>query len=237
MDNNAIAVAAPSRTICQICHRQFSQPQSLRRHVTEVHDRTRRHICRFCQRSFRRPYALRLHERIHIPQDHHVTPYQHDGAYQRVKNLFQNEISTYFPDTPCAHCGTLLLPRNVSWVAMEDNQVYPIEEISQQQPRIRTTAAHSEIAICSKCRVIPQKPITGGPWPTTLLELPQHSRMFLSPLTINTNLGRTQGAQATLHPYTTYRTVTGKHRPIFRNYPSKISNVDRNLRLIMWKIR
>jgi len=228
MDNNAIVIAAdsrPPRSICQICHHQFSQPQSLRRHVIEVHDRTRHHVCRFCQRSFQRSYALRLHERTHLPQDHHVTQYLHDGTqylhdgtYQRVKSHFQNELSTCFPDTPCAYCGTLLLPRNISWILMEDDQVYPIEEILQLQPRIRTTAEHSEIAICSKCRVTPQKPITGGPWPQILLELPQHSRMFLSPLTINTNLGRTQGAQATLHPYATYRTVTGKYCPMFHGF-------------------
>jgi hypothetical protein len=37
--------------------------------------------------------------------------------------------------------------------------------------------------------------------------------MFLSPLTLQTNLGRIQGAQASLNPYVTYRTVTGKPNP------------------------
>jgi hypothetical protein len=149
-------------------------------------------------------------------QNHHpIMAYQHDRAYQSLKVRFQDELSTHFPDTPCAYCGTLLLPRNVYWILAEDNRIYPIEEILEQPPQIRTIAGSSNVAVCKKCRVTPQEPIAGGPWPLILLDLPQHSRMFLSPLTINTNLGRTQGAQAYLNPYTTYRTVTGEHLPPF----------------------
>jgi hypothetical protein len=234
MDHNVTAIATPpdfgrgssSQLICQTCHRQFARMWLLRRHITEAHGQIRPHICRFCQRSFQRQCDLRLHERTHPPQDHHpMMSYLHDTAYQRVKTRFQNELSTHFPDTPCAHCGTLLLPRNVSWIPIEDGRIYPIEEILQHQPRFRTIAAQREVAVCGKCRIIPQQPIDGGPWPMILLELPQHSRMFLSPLTINTNLGRTQGAQAYLNPYTTYRTVTGK--PVFTSLtcPTRILNL------------
>ena|SRR2546421_10158347 len=198
---------------CRICHRQFARAQDLQRHIATIHNRTRPHVCQVCQQRFQRPYALRSHEQMHRPpQDHHsMTAYQRDRAYQRVKDRFHYELAMHFPDTPCAYCGTLLLPRNVFWISKEIDRIYPIEEILQRQPRIQTIDADSEVAVCNTCRATPQDPITGGPWPMTLLKLPQYSRMFLSPLTLNTNLGRTQGAQVHLNPYNTYRTVTGEH--------------------------
>ena|SRR2546421_233014 len=234
MNDNTVVLTVPPhfhhnttspQSVCQTCHRQFTRVRNLRRHITTVHDRSQSHVCRICHRSFQRPSDLRSHERIHLlrltadaSQDHRpMIAYQRDRAYQRVKVRFQNEFSTHFPDTPCAYCGTLLLPRNISWISAEDDRVYPIEEILQRSPQIRIIAEHSEVAVCKKCRFSPQEPIAGGPWPMMLLELPQHSRMFLSPLTINTNLGRTQGAQVHLNPYTTYRTVTGERFLIFHS--------------------
>ena len=43
-----------------------------------------------------------------------------------------------------------------------------------------------------------------------LLNLPQHSRKFLSPLTLQTNLGHTQSHHEHINPFSTYRTLTGK---------------------------
>ena len=49
-----------------------------------------------------------------------------------------------------------------------------------------------------------------SPWPDCLLELPHQSQKFLSPLSLQTNLGRTQSYSSSNNPYSTYRTLTGQ---------------------------
>ena len=71
----------------------------------------------------------------------------------------------------------------------------------------------SRIAICRECNREPRGAIDAGPWPPSLLNIPQRSRMYLSPLKLNCNLGRTQSHSGTDYHnrWSTYRTLSDIH--------------------------
>ncbi len=131
-------------------------------------------------------------------------------AFMRLYTRFRNKYDLQFPDTPCAYCSQLLLPRNIVWERFKPEYEYPLSLELQILPNIHTKNGRDYVAICKTCKAIPGHINNPGPWPKCLLDLPHRSRMFLSPLTLHTNLGRTQSHQPWNNPYSTYRTITGK---------------------------
>jgi len=143
-----------------------------------------------------------------------------DKTFMRLYNRFRNKYDLQFPDTPCAYCSLLLLPRNVIWQRCQPGYEYPLWKELQILPTTQMKNGREYIAICKACNINPCSLNNPGPWPQCLLDLPQRSRIFLSPLTLQTSLGRTQSSQQIYNPYTTYWTITGR------------MNVTRNLRVI-----
>jgi hypothetical protein len=52
-----------------------------------------------------------------------------DPAFKRVYKCFREGYDYNFPDTPCAECGLLLLPRDVAWVIFDPDHEYGISEV------------------------------------------------------------------------------------------------------------
>jgi hypothetical protein len=133
-----------------------------------------------------------------------------DRHFLRLYRQFRKKYDFQFPDTPCAHCGQLLLPRHIEWICFEAQEYYNLTEVLHLPVCQRTRGDRHQVAVCKLCRTKPGAPVNAGPWPSCLLTLPQRSRVFLSPLTLQTSLGRTHSHQAVHNQYTTYRTVTGR---------------------------
>ena len=133
-----------------------------------------------------------------------------DIAFIRLYTRFRNKYDLQFPNTPCAYCSQLLLPRNIVWERFKPEYEYPLSLELQILPHIHTKNGQDYIAICKACKIKPGLLNNPGPWPKCLTDLPHRSRMFLSPLTLQTSLGRTQSHQPWNNPYSTYRTITGR---------------------------
>ena len=130
--------------------------------------------------------------------------------FRRKLDDFEKTYDFYFPSVPCAHCGSLLLPRLVCWREFDDSCEYGICKVLEMLPHICTKNNILQVAVCHQCDRSPRQPPHAGPWPDILLSVPQRSRMFLSPLTLQMSLGCTHGYRSIRNPYSTYRTLTGR---------------------------
>jgi len=129
---------------------------------------------------------------------------ERDGHFLNLYKRWRNKYDLQFPDTPCAYCGMLLLPRNIIWVEFGPGVIYGLTDNLQLLVTQRIKRGVKQVAICKTCKIEPLPPTNTGPWPEVLLSLPYRSRMFLSPLTLQTSLGRTHSHQAVHNPYSTY---------------------------------
>ena len=125
---------------------------------------------------------------------------------------FDEIYFTSFPCQPCAYCGCLSSPCTTHWVEF-DNQKLQCGEYGLafhlEHDLLRDSTGR--IAICSICKRHPREAPDIGPWPAELLHIPQHSKMFLSFVKLNCNLGRTQSHSGSdwHNQYSTYRTLSG----------------------------
>jgi hypothetical protein len=145
-----------------------------------------------------RPAQRRRHRRVLDD-----LPPEHKPDLVRKLFTFKDKWNKMFPDKPCAECGTLLLPRNRKLKAFDDGHVYGLTRAFGLQVN------SNSVIHCETCFRNPQPPVNVGPLPRCLLDLPQRSRMFLSPFSLNTSLGRTEGYNTNATPFT-YRTLTGR---------------------------
>jgi hypothetical protein len=139
--------------------------------------------------------------------------------FRRVINRFQTDLFTIFPNIPCAYCGVLSSRRMVKWLTIE-------QAVDETEKFELSTVLHipihtdrkGRVAICTQCKTKPRQTIRAGPWPHTLLQIPQRSKMFLSPIKLNCSLGRTQSHSGTEYhnPFSTYRTLSGNNIIQFR---------------------
>jgi hypothetical protein len=132
--------------------------------------------------------------------------------FRRLITRFQTKLFTYFPNIPCGFCGVLSLPRTTSWLSAERATA---EAGNLELGTVLHMPLHQDgagrVAICTQCKRKPRSTIAAGPWPEALLQIPQRSKMFLSPVKLNCNLGRSQSHSGTTYhnPYSTYRTLSG----------------------------
>jgi len=96
-----------------------------------------------------------------------------------------------------------VLPRKRKLKAFDDGHVYDLTRAFG----LRVNG--DSVIHCETCFGNPQPPVDVGPLLRCLLDLPQRSRMFLSPFSLNTSLGRTEGYNTNATPFT-YRTLTGR---------------------------
>jgi hypothetical protein len=130
--------------------------------------------------------------------------------YERTLQRFEQQYDRSFPSVPCAHCGVLLLPRSCQWQPFNELETYALTSVLDIQPHTVYKHGVRKVTVCSECKASPKLPIDAGPWPELLLHLPQRSRVYLSPLTLQTSLGRTTRPHGrNMSHWANYRTVTG----------------------------
>jgi len=167
--------------------------------ANQIQPRTRRRRAENSDHDLtQRPAQRRRHRRV--PDD---LPRERKPDLVRKLNSFKDKWNKMFPDKPCAECGTLLLPRNRKLKAFDDGHVYGLTRAFG----LRVNG--DSVIHCETCFGNPQPPVDVGPLPRCLLDLPQRSRMFLSPFSLSTSLGRTEGYNTSATPFT-YRTLTGR---------------------------
>lgn len=132
-------------------------------------------------------------------------------AFQHLMNRFSTNLFTSFPDIPCAYCGILSVRRSTKWLNEEE---ISINAHLFDLLHILCISLHRDslnrVAVCSLCWKSPRKCISADPWPDSLTTIPQHSKMFLSPVKLNCNLGRTQSHSSgpRHNSYSTYHTLS-----------------------------
>lgn len=133
-----------------------------------------------------------------------------DRLFSNLMERFRSKYDKSFPEFPCSYCGVLLLQRSIKWIKRSIGMEYPLTSTFGYEVIVKERNGIEFIAVCYSCNIKPRLPPNSGPWPVELIELPQRSRIFLSPVSLQTNLGRTQSYNQSHNPYSTYRTLTGK---------------------------
>ncbi|KAJ2938570.1 hypothetical protein O0L34_g13068 [Tuta absoluta] len=91
--------------VCHICGKQFRAPNGLQRHLTETHEKVRRHSCRFCPKNFANSQNLKQHMRIHTGERPFVC--SHCGKRFTQSGSLHVHLKTHSEQFPhqCAECG------------------------------------------------------------------------------------------------------------------------------------
>lgn len=91
--------------VCHICGKQFRAPSGLQRHLTETHEKLRRHTCRYCPKNFANSQNLKQHMRIHTGERPFVCP-QCGKRFTQSGSLHVH-LKTHSEQFPyhCAECG------------------------------------------------------------------------------------------------------------------------------------
>lgn len=91
--------------VCHICGKQFRAPNGLQRHLTETHDKVRRHTCRLCPKNFANSQNLKQHMRIHTGERPYVC--SHCGKRFTQSGSLHVHLKTHSDQFPhhCAECG------------------------------------------------------------------------------------------------------------------------------------
>ena len=218
---------APVRHVCSICGLSYLSLDSLRRHTRRKHvdpsqpGASVRHICSICSRSYSTINNLRLHTRgLHdMPTNRSALvggPTLQDLAFLRLYKRFIDTYNAEFPSTPCSSCGILMFPNKAYWVNYDEAIEYGLFSIlGVPLTRRIGRAGSTQVALCYRCKTKPRPTILEGPCPTTLIEMPQSCRPYLSPLCLSSNLGKVHGTVGNPNSYLTYRSMTGQLFPAF----------------------
>jgi hypothetical protein len=100
--------------------------------------------------------------------------------FRGMRKRFKDRWNKEFPDTPCAECATLLLPRNRKQRAFQDNHEYGITRVFG----VLVAGESGGVILCDNCCNEPQAPIDCGQVPQCIASLPRRSTLFISPFRI-----------------------------------------------------
>jgi hypothetical protein len=210
---------------CTQCSETFQRVQDLCRHMNSLHNPDQPHYCHQCRRSFGRADHLKRHIPTHdsievfelslealgilsateeeskaAPEPEvWLTPsYQCDAGFQALAKRFVEDFNLHFPDVPCPHCGVLCLKRDIKWKESHPDINFEARDRFDLTCVTRSHSETDQIAVCRWCFKRPRPALPQQHWPDVLMNTPPRSRIFLSPLQLNSNLGRTHSA----HPNT-----------------------------------
>ncbi|XP_058833321.1 zinc finger protein 595-like isoform X2 [Topomyia yanbarensis] len=123
-DAKKLLVEEKKQNICEVCHKTFSQPQTLNRH-RKIHSKDTQpgKPCNYCDRVFLRSDDLRRHMRTHTNE----RPYACDlcsKAYKQSNELKEHKASAHSEKGsrrmyPCTLCDKQLGTRNGLYVHMK----------------------------------------------------------------------------------------------------------------------
>ena len=134
------------------------------------------------------------------------------SSFAKVMRTFEHTHFKSFSEYPCNFCGVLSPLRKIIWIDFDqsvfDDEGYDLASHLRFQ---LCRNADGKIATCFTCKTRKRDFSDIEPWSQEVLNVPQHSRMFLSFVKLNCNLSRIQSHSATQahNRYFTYRTLSG----------------------------
>jgi hypothetical protein len=112
-----------------------------------------------------------------------------------------------FPCLACVFCGRLLYPEKAKWTPYDASTLYPINHAyPNYQPQLHSQLP-PRVPCCPLC-VSPSARLAFpqlADIPQVIHNVPYHKRKYLSPIFLQSSLGRTVGG----NPYTNYRHIVG----------------------------
>lgn len=133
-------------------------------------------------------------------------------SFAKLIHTFEEKYFRSFPEYPCSYCGVLSPLRKTLWTEFDQNDFNNgCYGLTTRLGFRLCRNAEQKIAMCSICKVHRRDASDVGSWSRALLDVAPCSRMFLSFVKLNCNLGRTQSHSGTdwHNKYSTYRTLSG----------------------------
>jgi hypothetical protein len=118
-----------------------------------------------------------------------------DIVFKRLYTRFRNKYNLQFPNTLYTYCLQLLFLQNIVWERFKPEYKYLLLLELQILLYIYTKNRQDYIAIYKVYKIKPGLLNNPGLWPKYLTDLLYQSRIFLSPLILQTSLGRIQSYQ------------------------------------------
>src|SRR5262249_36093251 len=143
-------------------------------------------------------------------------------SVRKLLHTLHEEMFLQFPCLPCAYCSALTVPKKAKWVQYSQDVIYPLTQTFPDiQPVHHPDPTKTTVAVCNNCwkSSTRRRPPNIGNIPPEIRAVPPLARQYLSPISLNCSLGRTNADGENAHQqqtsgqpvnnFTTYRFLTG----------------------------